>query len=283
MSIQNLPQTKESFQKKFENALIKSKALPILLKEVIGEGENAWDSNPRFPVNEVNCLVWFQMVLSFAYAEGDDVPQVLDKVRYYAGNIAYGLRKHYVDHWLQVEPLPMRKIDLRNSFGFRSKQIVLDFERFKRFHGYPCALYREDVRTIETEYLTPEGFLRKVDNLPPGYYACLPVANELYLSTYGKNSGPMGYVHPSFLFVPEPRSEQSRGATVYHPSTITNKVIEFPAAEYVSYSVRIFEGYFIYGLEPEWNYQEIISPDKETLKIQKCESSLNHKRNILGL
>lgn len=273
--------TPAGLNERMSRAVARAMHWHVVLEDVCGEGEGAWHSDPRFPDDRVNCLVWFQLLISNAYAQRpEDLPRILDRMRYYEGAVAYGLRKHFLDHWLGVEPGPVKKLQLRGLEGYRSKTVELDFDHFKARHQYRCDLYREDAKRFEVESLTASGVVKYLESLPPGYYLCFPVANELYLRVYGQNSGPMGFVHPSVIQwrEPGPASPEGGGAEVgefiYHASTAAHVVIKYPLQQYLDEKVKIYEGYGIFALDPGWDFSKPRTTSAEARRILNCEAKL---------
>jgi hypothetical protein len=283
MNMNAEPLTRSALNQRLKRAISKFKGLRVVLEDILGEGEGAWDSDPRYPTDTVSCTVWLQLLISEAYGEGlkiEDKIRIMDRVRYYGGHVAYGLRKHYVDHWLAIDPKPFDLIDLSSFDGFRRRVIELDYERFKSFHGYSCSLYREDLRKIEVEYLTSEGFRNYVETLEPGYYISFPMAGDKYLEMYGKNSGPMGMVHSVILEV-NPMAEQavnpypkSASAAIYHASTFRGSVVKMELPEYINKMQTIFDGYTVFELDYTWDFRAPAIEDEAVENIKRCEASL---------
>ena len=98
------------FNLRLEKAIAQSKDnIRIELQDMRGEGEGAWDSDPRVPTNTLNCMTWLQWVLALAYMP--ETPQLaLDAIRYYNSEPYFATRKHYIDRWLMLEPGPLQPI-----------------------------------------------------------------------------------------------------------------------------------------------------------------------------
>lgn len=271
--------TREKTNERFRDAIANSRELRVVLTDVLGEGEGAWDPDPRYPTDTVYCTAWLQLIISEIYGQTpEEKLRVMDRLRYYGGHVAYGLRKHFIDHWITIEPEPFRAVQVDPLTEVRSKTIELEFERFKTFHKYSCPLYREDLRTIEIEFMTAAGLLRCVDNLAPGYYVCFPAASEIYLAMYGRNCGQMGFVHSAILEVKQastnPVTSQSENADIHHASTLLGAVVTVPLRTYLEKMGRVFEGYGLFELDPEWDFLRQSAEDETVRRIRECESKL---------
>jgi hypothetical protein len=281
--------TSEEISERLTAAISGSMKMFVVREDVLGEGEGAWDSDPRYPSDTVNCLTWLQFLLSEVYSRGpDDKTAVMDRIRYYGGHIGYGTRKHFLDHWLSIEPAPLKRIDLKNFTGFRRASIQLDFEHFRTFHNYPCRLYRQDLSVLEVDYLTSEGLLECVNTLAPGHYVAFAVAKEKYLLLFGAGSGPMGLVHSLILTIdgqqsPDVSLPQSDRARIYHASTFLGAVIEVPLQSYLAQMVDVFDGFALFELDPSWDASSPVEENDEARSILRCEAALHgneSRRNL---
>lgn len=281
--------SREELDSRFEAAVAETRHVRVVKEDVLGEGEGAWDSDPRYPTDTVNCIIWLQLLLSEVYGRGlsaEEKVGVMDKVRYFGGRPAYGLRKcHYLDLWLKLEPAPLRRIPLEEVAGHARGHVEVDKRKFKAFHGYTCELYYEDLSRFEIDYLTAEGFAACVDGLRPGYYVVFPVASRHYLNLYGRNCGPMGLVHSVVLKVarPEDGAAQTTGASggghlVYHASTVSGAVMEFALPEYLRAMGDIFSGYTLFEADPDWDSREPSAENAMMRRIRECEASLPRNR-----
>src|SRR5690242_18002575 len=114
--------TREIINQRFAAAIDNTRNMPVLREDMLGEGEGAWDPDPRYPTETVNCLIWLQLIISEIYGWENDLQtkiQIMDQIRYFAGRPAYGLRKsHFIDHWLLLEPEPLVRIRLDGFPGY---------------------------------------------------------------------------------------------------------------------------------------------------------------------
>jgi hypothetical protein len=283
--------TREIVNERFAAVIAKTIHLPVLLEDMLGEGEGAWDPDPRYPTATVNCIVWLELIIAEIYGWDHDQEtklhimdrirwdhdqetklHIMDRIRYYGGHVAYGLRKtHYIDLWLMVEPEPLLRIRLTGLPGYTRGFIKVRKQQFKTFHAYDGRLYREEVDAFDIDYITAEGLVNCVKNLAPGYYIGFGVAGPYYLSLYGQGQGPMGLVHSLVIKV----NESSDGeAVVYHASTVSGKVNEVPLAEYVAGMSSLFHGYALFELDPNWDFLAKPAADEEIKQILDCEATL---------
>ena len=275
------PLTREDLNHRIREAIVNSRSLRVVKEDVLGEGEGAWDSDPRYPVDVVNCMTWLQLVLCEAYGHGlEDKLPVMDRIRYYGGHVAYGLRKHFIDHWLAIEPAPLRRIPLGEFPGFQRSSVELNFEHFKAFHEYSCDLYREDLSKIDIEYITPEGFVALVETLRPGHYVVFAVPTEKYLSRFGQGCGPMGLVHSIVLAVNStdeagnPSLCRSQDAVIYHASIRLGAVANIKLVDYLENMRVVYHGYALFEIDPAWDFMSPCADDEAVRKIKKCELTL---------
>lgn len=276
--------TREEMDRRFEAAIAGTRHLRVVREDVLGEGEGAWDADPRYPGDAVNCIIWLQLLLSEIYGHGsgpEEKLRILDRIRYFGGLPAYGLRKcHYLDLWLKLEPAPLVRIALDSFGGYARGVVEVDKQKFKAFHNYPCELYYEDLSAFDIEYLTAEGLRACVGGLRPGHYVMFPVASRYYLSLYGGGCGPMGLVHSIVLKVGgacEPAGSHAAaggGAAVYHASTVSGAVTEVGLAEYLREMRNIFSGYTLYRLDPDWDFRAPAAENEMMRRIRECEAAL---------
>jgi len=274
--------THADINRRFEIAIANTRHMKVVREDVLGEGEGAWDADPRYPTDTVNCIIWLQLLISEIYGCGmtrEEKTKIMDMVRYYGGHVAYGLRKcHYIDLWLRIEPEPFRRINLRHMDGYRRGFVEVDKKKHKTFHNYPCELYHEEEATFDVEYLTAEGLLTCVAGLPPGYYVSFPFASRYYLNLYGRGGGPLGLVHSLVLKV-NPREDESEapgsGCVVYHASTVAGLVNEVPLPEYLQKMGELFQGYTLFELDPNWDFHTPKAEDEAVRRIKRCEAALS--------
>jgi len=275
--------TREIINERFAALVANTLHLPVLREDMLGEGEGAWDPDPRYPTTTVNCIVWLQLIIAELYGWDHDQEtklHIMDRIRYYGGHVAYGLRKsHYLDLWLMLEPEPLVRIRLTGLPGYTRGFIKVKKEQFKTFHDYRGPLYREEVDAFDIDYITGEGLVNCVRNLAPGYYISFGVAGPYYLSLYGQGQGPMGLVHSLVIKVSDSSEAQQDGqsdgeAVVYHASTVSGSVNEVPLAEYVGRMSNLFHGYALFELDPNWDFLAKPTADEEMKRILDCEATL---------
>jgi Protein of unknown function (DUF1460) len=265
--------------RRLEQALQRHRNVEVVYQDVLGEGRGHWDPDPLYPTGPVNCIVWLYLLLADTYGSTPaERAEIMKQIRYYDGQVAFGTRKHYTDHWMGVEPEPLVRKDLSACPGVRTHEVRLDFQRFLRSVGYQCPLYRMEQTTFEIPFLTGDGLRRCAAGFRPGYYVVFPLASDRYLEKYGANSGPMGQVHAVLLKVAPLRSGAPPGdgsnLTIYHASISSGRVIESRLPAYVEDMVNLFRGYAVYELDPYWNWKAKPGPDKEIREIQACEARL---------
>jgi hypothetical protein len=88
------PLTRDVINERFRIAIANTRHMKVVREDVLGEGAGAWDSDPRYPTNDVNCIVWLQLLISEVYGHGaslEEKTRIMDRVRYYKGCVAYGM------------------------------------------------------------------------------------------------------------------------------------------------------------------------------------------------
>jgi len=263
----------ESLQNRLKAALSTSMHVSLTKEDVLGEGEGSWDSHPRYPSGTLNCMTWLQWVIAKTYSKDEDETKAaLDRLRYYRGQVAWGTRKHFIDHWISVEAAPLRQLDLSACDGFLEKTIHLDFNLFKSSHRYGCRLYREDVNVIQVKYIVADSFRKCCDLLRDGHYIVFPVAGANYMKNTVRFTGPMGLVHSLMLRVT--RDTARSKLTIINPSTDAGKVIEKDINEYLKGSRSLFDGYTLFTLDQIWDFNASVPEDDATKQIIACEREL---------
>ncbi|MEW6055459.1 MAG: N-acetylmuramoyl-L-alanine amidase-like domain-containing protein, partial [Bdellovibrionota bacterium] len=255
--------TLDQLESRYVEAIAKSMHYEVTLEDVLGEGVGGWDADPRHPKDTVNCMIWLQLVLAEIYgANPAEKALVLDKIRYYFGRPAFSLRKHYIDHWLSVEPEPLRKVNL-NKCGFPYYQhVTLDIDAFLKHRKFSCPLYEMDENKFELQYVNAEGVLRCQKTLPRGHYILFAVPSEQYAQLYLRETGPMGLVHAMIL-----RISTNQEPLIYHASTSAKKVLEEPLPVFLERMKNLHRGYVFYQLDPDWNFGKQASLDLEARKL----------------
>ena len=239
--------------------------------DMLGEGENHFDEDPRTKWNDVNCTTWWQQIIAKGYAHTDrEELRILDRIRYYDGVVGFGTRKHFLDRALDLDPVPLRNIDTQDyllCMPDQKKSVQLDIDRFAKNKAYSCPLY-ESKRVHSTfSYFSPNALLSCAPQLPSGIYVVFPVAMNRYIEIWGKESGPMGRVHGLIL------DKEDSFAHIHHASVQEEKIQSMTLLEYVSSGAAgLFEGYQIYMLEPTFPAEKHMSNHYQ--QITDCERKL---------
>lgn len=279
------PLTRAEINKRCADSIAATLNLPVIREDMLGEGQGAWDADPRYPTDSVNCMVWLQLIICEVYSQGlVNKIDVMDRIRYYGGHVAYGLRKHFIDHWLSIEPAPLVKVAIGDFVGRREGSVELDYEKFRSSHNYPCRLYREDKRRFEFDYIAAETLLDFIDLLPHGYYFVFAVASDRYLERFGQYSGPMGLVHSLIMNVAD--AQESNGSanqhrnqgTVYHAATALGRIVEIPLPQYIEKMTSLYHGYSLFELDPAWGYSSLVVLNEEAQRIKEHEAKLPRNR-----
>ena len=221
----------------------------VRYEDMLGEGENFFDDDPRMNWKDVNCTTWWQHVIAKGYSKTDrEELLVLDRIRYYDGVIGFGTRKHFLDRALDLDPVPFRNIDTQDYFMCmpdQKKSVDLSLDTFTKNKGFSCPLYKPERIQSTFAYFSPNALLSCAPHLPSGVYVIFPVAMDRYIEVWGQKSGPMGRVHGLIL------DKDGDYAQVYHASVQEKEVRSMTLLKYVSSGAAgLFEGYQVYMLEP---------------------------------
>jgi hypothetical protein len=251
----------------------------VAYQDLLGEGPEGWHAAPRYPEQQVNCLIWLQLVLAEAYGNNSaERLAAMDCLRYYAGHPAFSLRKHYIDHWLAVDPAPLRPLSLQKWAPPLHHRSVIDPSVFLAYLQFPLPLYQMERRVFEFDYWDPSGILAAARALPSGCYVGFAVPNDAYLRRYGTRSGPMGLVHGFILQLSAPRLWRKHRplhhCTLHHASTSRRCVVSEPLAGYLDEATVIHGGYVLCGLDPDWNPNTMRSWDAEARSLWEREQRL---------
>lgn len=272
--------------RKMAEAIERTRDIKVVYQDVLGEGEGAWDPDPRYPTDTVNCITWLYLLLAEVYGDTpEEKLEVMDRVRYFDGHVGFGFRKHYTDQWTEIDPLPLRKVDFKAcpSSAVKTLHLQLDPDRFAKNIRYGCPLYHRDKTSFDLEVVPPHGLVQCAGGLAPGYYVLFPVATERYLQKYGGFSGPMGQVHTVLLEVPprlapgsDPDSRDAGSFKVLHASISRGKVVETELASYVLHMWNLYSSYVVYELvpEPDWDWRSTPPMDEEAKAVAACEAKL---------
>lgn len=271
-----------AFTLRVREALERTRGAKVVYQDVLGEGPGAWDQDPRYPGDQVNCLTWLHLLLAKAYGQSSrEKLQVMDRLRYFNGQPGFGLRKHFIDQWTALDPLPLRKVD----FGFCRSSAVQPYHLdltpavFAKNVGYSCPLYGAKQTSVDLDLVPAHGLVQCAGMLPEGFYVIFPVASERYLQRYGKLSGPMGQVHAVLLAAEgepgvKPEDRDAAQLKVYHASISSGKVMEAELGSYLLNMWNLYRGYVVYELVPDWNWKEKPALDDEARAIAACEAGL---------
>ncbi|GEM_PF-1448906 len=267
----NLTSPVRPFPQRLETAIQNSLWAPVLLDDVLGEGPGAWDPGPRGFVTDrqpVNCMIWFQKVVAEAYANSEvNSEVVLDRLRYFHGAVSFGTRKHYTEHWLRLDPGPLRA----SAFCGQGKieRVRLDPSIFTKAKNYGCSLFKMNERDFEIEYWTPKQLEKCFGKHRGQYFAVFAVPTNAYAEKYLKDSGPMGLVHAMIM-----RSgDKEQNTTIIHASTSAGQVLVEPASSFFEKMKSLHKGYAIYSFDEAWDFTQV-QPFAELSAITECESSL---------
>jgi hypothetical protein len=275
------PETPEhaKLRRRMQEAIARTKNMSVVYQDILGEGPGHWDPGPRYPDKEVNCITWLQLLVAETYGDTPQEKQaVLDSVRYYNRHVGYGLRKHYTDQWMEIEPGPLHRIDFSQCPYSSLQRYHLDLEpaKFTSSVKYACPLYHQSRTSIDLELIPPQGLVLCSAGLQPGYYVFFPVASDRYLAKYGGFSGPMGQVHAVVLEVPAATGGDRDPAKfkVYHASIARGKVVETELGSYVLNMWNLYRGYQLYELDPSWTVGAEPALDDEAKGVLACEKKL---------
>jgi hypothetical protein len=259
-----------------ERSLERHRNVAVVYQDVLGEGSGHWDPDPLYPSDSVNCIVWLYLLLADTYGSTPaEKEQVMNRIRYFDGQIAFGTRKHFTDRWMALDPEPLVRKDLAACPGAQTFRVQLDLNRFRASVGYQCPLYRMREASFEIPFVTGDGLVQCAAGFQPGFYVVFPLASDRYLQKYGANSGPMGQVHAVLLKVPAGGAGAGSGdLTVYHASISSGRVVETRLPAYVRNMANLFRGYAVYELDPAWNWKRKPPVDKDTRAILSCETKL---------
>jgi hypothetical protein len=274
----------EELTRRMKDALERTKTYKVVYQDVLGEGPESWDSDPRYPTDSVNCIIWFQLLLAEAYGQTPAEKQtVMDRIRYFDGHPGFGFRKHYTDQWTALDPGPLQNVSL-SSCPYKDQQPYhLELKPFyftENIH-FPCPLYHSDKTSVDLTLESGPGVVQCGNTLAPGYYALFPVANDRYLAKYAGYSGPMAQVHFVLLEVPPkpapgaPEVERDPAKfRVWHASTGRGKVVETELGSYVLHMWELYRGYVIYKLDPSWDWRTAPPLDEEGKAMAACEAKV---------
>jgi hypothetical protein len=271
----------EELEARIVEIIQRTKSYEVLHEDLVGEGPGGWHSAPRYPGSKVNCIIWLQLVLAEAYGYGksaDDRLLIMDRLRYYKGAVGFSLRKHYIDHWLAIEPEPLLKVSLSEWATPLVHRSVLEPAVFLAHNRFPLPLYQMERTTFEVEFYERAGIIAAAQLLPRRCYIGFAVPGKAYLDRFAGQSGPMGLVHALVLdLTGEATNRRPRSLNqciIHHASTSAHKVLSEPLASYVERSSDIHSGYALYQLDHNWDPLEPIALDQEASELQARERQL---------
>jgi hypothetical protein len=268
--------TWEEVNRRFGQALERNRALPVVYQDILGEGPERWDPDPRYPSGQVNCITWLYLLLTETYSDQPAERQhIMDRIRYYDGQIGFGFRKHFTDQWMALDPKPLTRVDLSRCAEVKDHHVVLDPKLFASNISYSCPLYHQDKTAFDIPNVNSRGLIKCAGTLRPGYYIVFPLASKKYLDRYGTKSGPMAQVHAVVLQVPA-GSQKSAAADfkIYHASIGKGYVVETTLDSYLWDMSELFRGYAVYELDPAWDWTSSPPLNDEAKALQSCESKL---------
>lgn len=269
------PLSREELNLRLGEAIRATSGSRVVYTDMLGEGPGGWDADPRYPSGAVNCIIWITEVISEAYGwDFQDKTPIMDRLRYYGGNVGFSLRKHFVTQWLALEPEPFKKMDLSGCAKGSRERVDIDYERFLRFHNYPYPLYRMDERSFEIDYAPADELANCFKTMPDGYYFLFAMATDEYVRKYGRSSGHTGLVHGIILKL----EGDPANAVIFHASTVVGKVRKNSFYRYSERMRSLHKGYAVYELDPEWDFTRPMKADADVLALQRYERGIGSKR-----
>ena len=267
----------EEVNRRFGEALARNRSLPVVYQDVLGEGPESWDPDPRYPAGSVNCITWLYLLLAETYGDQPaDRERIMDRIRYYDGHVGFGFRKHFTDQWMALDPEPLSRVDLSRCAEVKRHRVVLEPHRFASNINYSCPLYHQEKTAFDVSHVKGRGLIKCAGSLRPGYYILFPLASERYLARYGTKSGPMAQVHAVVLQVPPPGPEKiyPHDFKIYHASIGKGFVLESTLESYTYDMSELFRGYAVYELNPAWDWKSARPLDEQGKALKACESKL---------
>lgn len=272
--------TQEELNRRLSETIATTIDRRVVLEDVTGEGPGAWDADPRYPTDTVNCMIWLQLLMAEVYGKGlPDKTPVLDRIRYFGGQVGFGTRKHYTDHWLAVDPGPLKKVDFTACAKPAVHHVKLNFKPFTDSRKYSCGLYEMNRSELQFDYAPRDKIADCARSLKSGYYILFAVPTQKFLKRSLKQTGPMGLVHAMVLKLRDydaakgPRALSS--TLVYHASTAAAQVQVEPFEKFLAKSKNIHRGYVVYELDPSWNYRLASQLNQNELQaLTACEKKL---------
>ena len=227
-------------------SIANTKHLKVDLEQMLGEGENAFDSAPTYPADSVDCMTWMQLVLAKAYATpSHSEKELFRRLRYYDGQVCFSHRKHYVDRWVQLDPGPLEELNTQQCKADMLVPVQLSIPTFLEQRAYKGELYSQGSIVPPASALTPARLQRCISSLPKGFYVAFAVPSKWWLSEYYP-IGKMARVHSLII------DNTSQSAQVHHASLDYGRVKTESLAEFVKRLEGVFDGYSLYRLRPTW-------------------------------
>lgn len=264
---------------RIEESIAATRNHSVIYEDVLGEGLGTWHSAPRYPANEVNCLIWLLLVLAEAYghAGGRDGKLLsMDCLRYYSGQVGFSMRKHYLEQWLAFDPGPLRPVSLREVCAVKNYVSVIEPKLFLARRGFEAPLYRMEATVFDTEYVPASEFWSGMQLLSPGFYVMFGVPTRLCFEQVADRCWPLGLVHCALLELSGWGARAGDASpsqlTVHHASIIYGAVVSESLGVYLEKSAAIHQGYVVCELDPAWMPQRRHLVDEEARLLIQHES-----------
>lgn len=247
----------------------------IHINDMLGEGAGYFDADPRYLPHEMNCTTWYQTAIATALSQDkEQVPEWLDKIRYFRGVVGFSTRIHFTDNTARMTSSLFEPV-VFEGVRPQSKLVHLNYPHFRSQHNYTCPLYEEKFKESAITYYLGNDFLKQSEILADGVYLVYPVASDRYIAAFGQSSGPMGLVHGLLLDIDSSKFGIQR-AMVSHASITRKTVVTKPLAEYIhSPATQNFLGYTLWKINSEWQSQKPTGAEtKEIEHLLQCEKNI---------
>jgi hypothetical protein len=222
------------------NALHAEQRASVSNNDPLGEGDGAFDPDPLGPSTNVDCMTWLQQVLARATSEKSDVASQLRRIRYFGPFPEFATRKHYVDHWLDIDPYPLRRVEIKAP---TTVTVTVDSSTLARARGFSGPMPAP--RTINVPYVTTSKVLSELDHLRGKFYVLSAIASPTWKRMYGSNVGDLAQSH---LLVADATSPTAP-IQVWHASITSHSVRVETLETYIGRTRSLFLGYAIYAID----------------------------------